>query len=299
MEKEISALVPEHLCRFLQTGGEGEILLVTSAGIYLRIGERILLLCDAFWGTLPIGIGIRNFDGAVSGLHLQQGQQVRVTEDRLHFPSGGIRLIPRRGENTETGNSIPQISRIRQAAEELSVLGKERGISMLVQPLILGQALTETQKANPYGMHACLRFAKLIAAFEENDDFETGNCIKKLLGLGPGLTPSADDCLLGMLYVFGKLPLQAPSGAEYFRTCIARNCSRGTNQISAAYLKAVIEGAPFERMECIFRGLCGDAPLEIQKLTQIGSSSGSEMLLGMLLALRLCGYDVRQKEELQ
>ena len=38
---------------------------------------------------------------------------------------------------------------------------------------------------------------------------------------------------------------------------------------------------------------------EVYKLTEIGSNSGSEMLLGMLIALRICGYSLWAKEELQ
>ena len=68
--------------------------------------------------------------------------------------------------------------------------------------------------------------------------------------------------------------------------------------ISAAYLQAVIAGAPFERMDRVFAGLCGEEPLDIEKLTRIGSSSGGEMLLGMLIALKMCGYDAAQREEL-
>ena len=119
------------------------------------------------------------------------------------------------------------------------------------------------------------------------------------MGLGPGLTPSADDAILGMLYVFRTLPQKGPEITQTFQECVGQLCERCTNQISAAYLKAIIAGAPFERMDAVFRGICAAQPLNIQELTQIGSSSGSEMLLGMLIALRICGYDVSQKEELQ
>ena len=51
-------------------------------------------------------------------------------------------------------------------------------------------------------------------------------------------------------------------------------------------------------MEMVFRGICGEQPLDIQLLTRIGSSSGTEMLLGMLIALHICGYAVNMREEL-
>ena len=59
-----------------------------------------------------------------------------------------------------------------------------------------------------------------------------------------------------------------------------------TNRVSAAYLKAVLNGAYFERMENVWRGLTKEVPLDISALTNIGGSSGGEMLLGMLLAIR-------------
>ena len=294
MEKEIRAFVPEHLCKFLQLGAVGEIFQVTSAGIYLRMGEQILLLCDAHWGILPIGIGMEDFEDAVLQLKPQQGQQIEVAENKLIFPNGTVQLTLR--PSNKTVNCLPRRTLIRQAAEELVALGKSRGISMLVQPLILGQALAEEVKTNPYCMYAYPFFSKLVAAFDATDDFEIDSCIKKLLGLGLGLTPSADDVLLGMLYVFRALPQYCPEPAALFRACIARQCDLHTNQISAAYLKSIMAGAPFERMESVFRGLCGAELLDIQQLTQIGSSSGSEMLLGMLIALRICGYDVAQEE---
>ena len=138
----------------------------------------------------------------------------------------------------------------------------------------------------------------MIAAFETGDVVGIGSCVEKLLGLGLGLTPSADDVLLGMLYVFGALQEQCPPAVEPFRENIAQLCEQKTNQISAAYLKAIMAGAPFERMEQVLCGLCAKENLDIQQLTQIGSSSGSEMLLGMLIALRICGYDISQKEKL-
>ena len=291
MEKEIRAFVPVHLCKFLRPGAVGEILLVTSSGIYLRIEERILLLCDGTWGVLPIGIGIENFADALARLRPRQGQPVSVREKELILPSGSIRLLPRHPRNWEVEGAAPQPRYIRQAAEDLAALRKQRGFSMLVMPLVLGDSRDDSLKQNPYCVLAYLQLSKLMAAFSQGAAGEIGTCVEKLLGLGDGLTPSADDVLLGMLWVFRTLSAQQPESAAVFREHIARLCDQRTNQISAAYLKAIIAGAPFERMEAVYQSLCGKEPLDIQPLVKIGSSSGSEMLLGMLIALRICGYD--------
>ena len=216
--------------------------------------------------------------------------------DRLIFPSGKIRLVLRQLFCQSVCNASPQIRYIRQAAEELAALRKERGISMLVLPLVLGY---ELRQQNPYCAQAGIYLEKLIHSLISGRHGEIHTCIGKLLGLGTGLTPSADDTLLGMIFVFRALPFQTPEGVQLFPESVGQLCDRCTTQISAAYLKAMLSGAPFERMEQVFRGLCGEEPLNIYKLTEIGSNSGSEMLLGMLIALRICGYDIAQKEELQ
>lgn len=296
MEYEITASIPAHIRELLHSGETGEVLLVSSSGIYLRFGEQILLLCDESWGVLPIGIGVKDFEKAVSILRPQQGQPVTVSKDCLVFPFGTLRLVPQNLSDAKTCGAEPEILQIRQAAEELAALRKERGISMLVLPLVLGY---ELRQQNPYCAQAGIYLEKLIHSLISGRQEEIHTCIEKLLGLGTGLTPSADDTLLGMIYVFRTLPFQAPEGVQLFPESVGQLCDRCTTQISAAYLKAMLSGAPFERMEQVFRGLCGEEPLNIYKLTEIGSNSGSEMLLGMLIALRICGYSLWAKEELQ
>lgn len=288
MEKVMTASVPAHLWEFLRPGMTGEIILVSSSGIYLRMEEQILLLCDQSWGILPIGIGIENFEQAVCLLRPRQGQQVTVSENCLMFRAGNIHLVMHTLQPETVYTCSVQPDRICHAAEELAELRKERGLSMLVLPLVLEHSAEETTKQNPYCVHGYFYLRKLMAALRCGDGSGIHSCVEKLLGLGMGLTPSGDDVLLGMLYVFRALPQKAPKGAQPFQESIGQLCDRCTNQISAAYLKAILTGAPFERMDRVFRGLCAEEKLEIENLTQIGSSSGTEMLLGMLIALQIC-----------
>ena len=298
MEYEMTGWIQAHFRSLLRPGMTGEVILVSSSGVYLKLEEQILLLCDQSWGTLPIGIGVADFDWTISLLHPRQGQRITVTEDSLWFQSGKLRLMVQSAVSERPRDGTPQIGRILQAAAELASLRKKRGISMLVLPLVLGRTPEQSEKLNPHSAYGYHYLSSLMIALEHGDSDEIRSCVEKLLGLGPGLTPSADDCLLGMLYVFRALPQKAPEGAKLLSEYIEKICDYCTNQISAAFLKAVIAGAPFERMESVFQGLCGEETLNIEKLTQIGSSSGSEMLLGMLIALKLCGYDVAQREEL-
>lgn len=296
MENEMTAYVPSHIRALLSPGKAGEVLLVTSSGVYLQFDAQIVLLCDAKWGVLPIGIGVTDFARAIRLLNPREGQQVAIS-DRLLFPAGSIPLAPSPLPSPMKCSHAPQLSLIKQAAEALAALKKEKGISLLVLPLVLGRETEAVLKINPYCAYAHPWLQQLRTAIPQGNEKSIRQGVEKLLGLGTGLTPSADDVFLGMLYIFRTLAEKAPPGAGMFQEAILQLCAQRTHPISAAYLKAMLAGAPFEKMEQLFKGLCGEEPLDITHLTQIGGSSGTEMLLGILIALQICGFDASKKEE--
>ena len=116
MENEMTAYVPSHIRTLLSPGKAGEVLLVTSSGIYLQFDSQIVLLCDAKWGVLPIGIGVTDFARAIRLLNPREGQRFTVS-DRLLFPEGSIALTPSPLSSRKKCSHAPQLPLIRQAAE--------------------------------------------------------------------------------------------------------------------------------------------------------------------------------------
>ena len=286
MATDATARIPEHIRRLLRDGMTGQVLLVTSSGVYLDFGEQILLLCDGRWGTVPIGLGLENPEAALKALRPIQGQRVLAEETCLIFPGGQLMLKPEPAFR-EAALPEPDGNRIRQAALEIAGLRKEQGMSMLVLPLVLGMDLPAG--TNPWRDRGRSLLERLTDAICREDIPQIRFCTENLLGLGTGLTPSADDILLGMLYVFRRFS-RCQTGIQALRQSIGDLCGSKTNRISAAYLQAILEGAPFGAMEQVLLGLCGEIPLQTHRMTRIGSNSGAEMLLGMLLALKLLGY---------
>ena len=280
------ATVPQSISPALKNGGRGEVLQVNSKGMYLRLGDGILLVCDRSWGQIPIGILVDDFLELMAVLQPTEGQKIHVSQEQLVFPKGNIFLTDTENCQEELA-AEPEISRILQGARALSSMNRSTGFSMLVNPLVLDEPY---EREDPYFTRACQGFGALMRAIRQGNEAEIRENVRALLGLGSGLTPSADDIFLGMLYVFRRLASKAP-GIGFFQNALLTMADTRTNQISAAYIKAVLQGAPFERMEQVYRGFCGIDKLNIEELTQIGSNSGSEMLLGMLMALRICGYE--------
>lgn len=85
------------------------------------------------------------------------------------------------------------------------------------------------------------------------DNHQSRTGLRRLLGLGPGLTPAGDDFLAGLMTVFHASGLPATATA-LFRT-IRPQLSSLTNPVSAAHLLETGQGRVSERGQAIVRKL--------------------------------------------
>jgi hypothetical protein len=112
--------------------------------------------------------------------------------------------------------------------------------------------------------------------------------VMALLGLGPGLTPSGDDFLGGMLIALATIP--APVFRARLLDLIERHAQQRTNAISIAHLRAAAAGAGHAALHDTLNSLlAGDAaalPARLAAIDKIGHSSGWDSLAGMCITLR-------------
>jgi hypothetical protein len=119
-------------------------------------------------------------------------------------------------------------------------------------------------------------------ALEALDRWLVGNALdteaEALIGLGPGLTPSGDDYLGGVLLALHQLgpAAQARSLWRWLEPRLAP-----TSEISAAHLAAAATGEAHESLHAV---LAGDLALE--KLDAVGHTSGWDALAGIAAVLR-------------
>lgn len=117
---------------------------------------------------------------------------------------------------------------------------------------------------------------------------ELDGAVIALLGLGPGLTPSGDDFLGGMLIALNILP--APPLRARLHDLIEMNARQRTNAISVAHLHAAGAGAGQEALHEAFNSLLsGDTealPARFRAIDRIGHSSGWDALAGLCVTLR-------------
>lgn len=107
-----------------------------------------------------------------------------------------------------------------------------------------------------------------------------------LIGLGPGLTPSGDDYLVGLL---AGLDATGHRSRPALATAIVHAAPARTSAIGAATLDHAARGAYAERLHDVLSALTsgsGDVlPSAIDRAMAYGATSGADTLVGLFTAL--------------
>jgi hypothetical protein len=117
-----------------------------------------------------------------------------------------------------------------------------------------------------------------------------------LLGLGPGLTPSGDDVLCGMLVALHAVGHAGMAAELYGALAVA--APMATSPISAAFLRAAAEGLGCEALHAAIAAVLeGEAEAVsdwAEALGRIGHTSGWDGMAGAMLVLQAFGSTQRQ-----
>jgi len=121
---------------------------------------------------------------------------------------------------------------------------------------------------------------------------ETITATERLMGLGPGLTPSGDDMLAGLLMALRHLGTACGADravwlADWLAATVVFDAHTRTTPISATLLHCAADGHGCAEALAVLRGLAGLQPLEIavQRLLLIGHTSGADLAWGIRTGL--------------
>ena len=144
------------------------------------------------------------------------------------------------------------------------------------------------------GLEALRRWLGPDGGPEAGED--AGTVVEALLGLGPGLTPSGDDALAGMLLAMHALG----RGTEHklLALHVSRRLGR-TNGISAAHLAAAMHGQGAAVLHALLYALLRLPLRELERrgaglgrqLGRMGHTSGWDAATGLLATLHACGTE--------
>jgi len=129
---------------------------------------------------------------------------------------------------------------------------------------------------------ACLRLSRTLAS---GDEYEVSLASGALAGLGPGLTPSGDDFLIGAMYgLWSSLPTPK---AKALTEAICTSSIGRTNRVSAAWLAAAAKGQAIEAWHDLVDALRAEDEELVtrvcRQLINLGHTSGADALAGFVI----------------
>lgn len=282
-EKILFGRGPASVRGLLRGTKKGSVKLVTSAGIYIELEGDIVLLCRKQWGIVPIGICLSNYSELLKW-RPEPGQPVSVQNGAITLPAGSIRLDLTVSGQAEKGGQV-QTTALDNLVRALISEEKHTGLAPIALRLLSDR---KTQKMpNVYCDIAIPGLTALANGVAAGNGQQITQGLDILLGLGPGLTPSGDDVVCGILYVLLRSDARRQAGIRMLADAVQRDAPVKTSTISAAYLTAIAKGEDYERMQDVWLEMTGSGISRVNRLLEVGSCSGGDMLLGMLVAGKL------------
>lgn len=111
---------------------------------------------------------------------------------------------------------------------------------------------------------------------------------EQLVGLGPGLTPSGDDVLAGLMVTLRHVGAAARVGravwlADWLAAAVTFDAGTRTTPISATLLHCAARGEASPEVTAVLRALAGRGALEpaLRRLRRLGHTSGADLAQGV------------------
>lgn len=273
--------------------GDGEILWMSREGLAMH--RRCIL---ASFQSRSICVGEDFF---VHGPFLRFSEGVTIDFDSATEwkPSG---VGPKHTEPLAVVNACT-----RRLLEAVMKLGNPKGFGQMISqmsPQMIPHMIPMTSalpdgnqqpisNADPLLAKARNSILDLATACFNFDMTEVTRRGRELVGLGPGLTPSGDDFLGGLLFAAHSLKTAYPQDFNWGEEPVMDMidwASRQTHPISHAILRDHASGHGPEPLHDVVAWLLNGRDLDctmagVTRLLQIGDSSGWDILAGMLTGM--------------
>jgi hypothetical protein len=257
---------------------------VFERSFHLRSGDLFVCVGEPAIGNGPLTL-IADIRAARRGLH--PGQPARIAESRIAI--GAVTLTcegcepwhpPRWPRAAAPGTLVEAHAAIvRRAATDAPAEGFGRALAGASVPR---DAVARVARRRLAGLRSWL--VESMTAHSAPAD-----PVRDLVGLGPGLTPSGDDVLVGALALLDGLA-QGHAAAGAMRTNLAGavgGLPPGlTSPPSHCFLRVAAAGHIGQRLHAAVSScVTGDVDAAIAAVRDIGHSSGWDMMAGIVTAL--------------
>jgi len=288
--------------RLPQIGRWGTVFAVFRRSCYLEsVDGQVFCLSDAQLGEGALTLGVEFPETTtVSSLGISEG---------CHLEKDGVDL--RLGRATvlrTTEASVWEPEPLGESAPPEEILRRLDVLTHLLRPLMPSAGIgpivphidalangesPSIDSADPAVSLAVPCVSRLCDGLIRLDQESVDQAVTGLVGLGPGLTPSGDDLMGGMLVALQVMSdaVSQPS-VDLFAECVTKHAAVKTTRISAAMLEQSAKGNGSAAHHRLLPCLLGvdtqqDTTAAALDLIRIGHTSGWDALAGILLGIRL------------
>lgn len=275
--------------RILDSARDGRVAATFERTLYLRFGEDWVCLGGPALPPGPLSLACDGFTAENWARIARQGTTVRSDGNALSFQGGDVIAFSGAITWQPAPMPLPGAARLR---EGLSLL------SAHLPPTVEREGLARFLQSTTPGTKESLVVRAAAPAIEALAEWLAGRseqglplwAVEKLLGLGPGLTPSGDDFLAGVLLALHHLARHRE--AEPLAQAIHARAQLATVEVSAAYLRCAARGLAAEPLHRAFAA-CATADDEairaaLDSFDGLGHSSPWDTLAGYAVAAGAC-----------
>jgi hypothetical protein len=273
----------------LAMGGVGKVIGITSKGVFIRFGDRILFLTSADYRS-PFNLTLANPNQKLE--QLQPGDSVEIHQESLFIPI--IETVVQTEDAVKWTPPAPvviQTSLVQQLRMAEAWVDTLYRLDPLKGYLFLANEIPETEPFT--AQHTRGSVAALLENFRSHNLEGFLKASLGLLGSGGGLTPSGDDFLAGFFLYHVRYD-QAASVKRGFisewNSEVSQLAFQKTTTISANRLAAAGRGWSEDLFLQLIDALF-DSSVKLERnyfnhLLDFGHSSGVDTFMGIYFALQ-------------
>jgi hypothetical protein len=241
----------------------------------INIDSEALAKAGPLTSGSPVAMG-------VNSMVFENGFCVSLSNAEVYEPTGqfeGIALCPSLIErNVSSAREVTLLSgHFAGVGELLSAMDGDPGVATYL---------------NPFSAVALPNVKRLLHAIMVRNSVGAGEATKGLVGLGIGLTPSADDMLSGIMVslILGSRNGIGADNIGELASRIARVSQGRTSALSHEFLLQAASGRANERLtrlvEAIYTGTPSDVKTATLDVVTIGETSGTDLVVGVIFGAR-------------
>jgi hypothetical protein len=281
----VSDAVPRRIAR--AGAGPLRVQSIYRSVINITTADGLLTVASPEGGGLPNGI-LADLGPDWRAIGLSPGMVVSASDASIQVAEAGIevqfdmasRWSPRLGSSAAAADAATARWAGRTAATRTIAQARASAGGF-------GALLRDDISHDPVGLLGVARpmMAELVVALETGDPSLAAEVAARLIGLGPGLTPSGDDVLVG---IEAALHALARPSAGFLASAMS-DVEERTTALAATLLRHAAAGEFAERLHILLAALLGSddetIPAAIDRAAAWGATSGSDCLLGVLIGL--------------